>query len=473
MTKSIKTLATLSLICSAVVGNTQNIGINSTGATPDPSAMLDIVSTDKGILIPRVSSGQRTSISSPATGLMVYDTTTGSFWYFNGTVWVENTNENTDNDGIYGGDGTTPSGTDVTITDYINWDANTLYMDGTNNRIGIKNVTPSYDLDITGSSRTTVNHYFGTSGAFLSGGNQGGSIELGPTNSGGGEVPFIDFHYGIGAAEDYNFRLINIGNDRLDFTNTLGTTMTVNGSNVGIGTTGPSQKLHVVGNELVSGDIYVSAANYSGLHYGSTGLYGSAASYSFDAGNTGLVIEGTNNGSESGGIFMNGNTMVLWSPGDNDILKIMDEDAMGTSQVTVQSDGDLKMEGNNSIIMPNNIVYSQTTTDIGAGSSYVTLRSATITVEAGQKVLIMAWANMDHDDEEVIYFQLLRGATQLGEIVTFEEDDQTGSWTDDFVGQYTWVDEPAAGTYTYYINFRGDDGSGLTAYRSSLVLIKF
>lgn len=62
------------------------IGIGT--PTPDPSSMLDITSITKGLLMPRLTTGQRTAIVSPATGLQVYDTTTNSFWYFNGTIWV-------------------------------------------------------------------------------------------------------------------------------------------------------------------------------------------------------------------------------------------------------------------------------------------------------------------------------------------------------------------------------------------------
>lgn len=56
--------------------------------TPDNSAMLDIQSNAKGVLIPRLTEAQRTGISGPATGLLVFDTTHGSFWYFS-TVWTE------------------------------------------------------------------------------------------------------------------------------------------------------------------------------------------------------------------------------------------------------------------------------------------------------------------------------------------------------------------------------------------------
>lgn len=65
----------------------QNIAINGTGALPDGSAMLDITSTSKGMLIPRMTTAQRTAIVSPATGLLVYDTSLQTFYYFDGTAW--------------------------------------------------------------------------------------------------------------------------------------------------------------------------------------------------------------------------------------------------------------------------------------------------------------------------------------------------------------------------------------------------
>jgi hypothetical protein len=69
----------------------QNIAINSDGSNPDASAMLDVSSTSKGMLIPRMTSAQRTSIGSPANSLLVFDTSTASFWYYDAdaTSWSE------------------------------------------------------------------------------------------------------------------------------------------------------------------------------------------------------------------------------------------------------------------------------------------------------------------------------------------------------------------------------------------------
>ena len=74
----------------------QNVGINSDGSSPDASAMLDIKSTDKGLLIPRVAltnTSLASPITSPATSLLVYNTaTTGDvtpgYYYWNGNQWV-------------------------------------------------------------------------------------------------------------------------------------------------------------------------------------------------------------------------------------------------------------------------------------------------------------------------------------------------------------------------------------------------
>lgn len=55
----------------------QNVAINTTGNNPDVSAMLDVVSSSKGLLIPRVSLTavtDNTTVPSPATSLLVYNT---------------------------------------------------------------------------------------------------------------------------------------------------------------------------------------------------------------------------------------------------------------------------------------------------------------------------------------------------------------------------------------------------------------
>jgi hypothetical protein len=75
----------LLLFAAAQLTNAQTVGIGTT--TPNASAQLDVTSTTRGLLIPRMTSAQRLAITTPAAGLMVYETSTASFWFYNGTVW--------------------------------------------------------------------------------------------------------------------------------------------------------------------------------------------------------------------------------------------------------------------------------------------------------------------------------------------------------------------------------------------------
>jgi hypothetical protein len=80
--QKIYTLLTVLLFSFSVTA--QNIGIGTN--TPNSNAMLDIQSSNKGVLVPRMDSVQRKNI--PGTkGLLVYDSTYQSFWYNNGTAW--------------------------------------------------------------------------------------------------------------------------------------------------------------------------------------------------------------------------------------------------------------------------------------------------------------------------------------------------------------------------------------------------
>lgn len=79
----------------SATGATTNYGLLVTAgrigfgtATPNASALLDLTSTTQGLLVPRMTSGQRTGISSPANGLIVYDTTTSQYWGYVSGVWT-------------------------------------------------------------------------------------------------------------------------------------------------------------------------------------------------------------------------------------------------------------------------------------------------------------------------------------------------------------------------------------------------
>ena len=199
------------LLCLFIRTNAQQgVAINNNGNPAHNSAMLDVSSTDKGILVPRMTTVQRNSIATPATGLMVYDTDFNQFWYWNGTTWVCAIGPSgptgatgaigatgaTGNNGTPGLTGTTGApgvtgatgltgatgatgATGITGTtgplvagtlgqtlrhDGSTWIANSfLYNNGTN--VGIGNASPVETLDILGNVRASGISYWGNSGS--------------------------------------------------------------------------------------------------------------------------------------------------------------------------------------------------------------------------------------------------------------------------------------------------------------------
>ncbi len=158
----------------------QSVGINT---TPTATAALDVSSTTKGMLVPRMTTTQRNniatanSVSVPATGLMVYDITLNGFYFYDGTAWT-----------AVGGGTTLPSQTGNA--------GKVLTTDGTNLSWGT-GVGASYEVyaTITTAQTTSVGSsltlpdaiYFGsnTSPAVLTGGNTFSNVSISGTGTGG------------------------------------------------------------------------------------------------------------------------------------------------------------------------------------------------------------------------------------------------------------------------------------------------
>jgi hypothetical protein len=112
-----------------------------TGTTPamEASAIVDFSNiSNKGVLLPRLTTTQKNSIFSPVNGLIVYDTTLGAYSYYNGSVWqqfstggaqdfdeVLTVGNTTDNHAIFTASGDT--GTDI-------WPTNLSIYDTPNQR---------------------------------------------------------------------------------------------------------------------------------------------------------------------------------------------------------------------------------------------------------------------------------------------------------------------------------------------------
>jgi trimeric autotransporter adhesin len=82
---------TLGLLAVFIAPAQNSVGINNDGTAPVASAMLHIKSTTKGLLMPRMTTAERNAIVTPANGLMVFDTDTRTFWYYNNlsNSWVQ------------------------------------------------------------------------------------------------------------------------------------------------------------------------------------------------------------------------------------------------------------------------------------------------------------------------------------------------------------------------------------------------
>jgi len=198
------------------------VSINNTSAVANASSMLDITSTTKGILIPRMTTAQKNAIVTPATGLMVYDTNLQGFWFYNGTAW-----SNVNGNGV--GD--------------WNVNGNDIYNNNSGNvGIGTSNPATRFSVD--------------------------SSIMVDQANSNQGFLDKSSLYFGsdkkVGIVR--SFLTGSSGRNGLGFfTNNL-RRMTIDSTGqVGIGTINPLQTLHVNGNSYFVGNMGIgnSTPNYA------------------------------------------------------------------------------------------------------------------------------------------------------------------------------------------------------------------
>ncbi|HWB64095.1 MAG TPA: hypothetical protein VG603_11330 [Chitinophagales bacterium] len=223
-------LFALCLLAGAFVHAQNNIGIGT--PTPDPKALLDLTANDKGVLVPRLTTTQRMAIAAPIpTGLLVFDSDLGCFYYYyNNWVPLCQSTGVTGPTGPTGSIGVTgPAGT-----------TGTTGVTGANGNTGATG--PIGNTGATGP--TGVTGATGTTGNTGSTGPTGVGI-TGPTGSTGPTGPSGVILCG-GATTNYIAKFTSP-------TTLCNSIIYDDGTNAGVGTATPAEKLTVNGNVEIDG----------------------------------------------------------------------------------------------------------------------------------------------------------------------------------------------------------------------------
>ncbi len=233
----------------------QNIGINANGATPNTSAMLDIdvsgiAGTKRGLLIPRMTTVQRNAIVTPATSLLVFNTTTNQFEYFDGAIWRALLSS--------AAAGWTLTGNTIAATDFIGTLNNQPLVFRVNNqpagRLEFTNQNSFFGSN-TGVTNTGIGNTFIGAAAGNANSSGGGNTFIGAAtgqfNTNGTENTVLGFSANVSNGVQ---KATAIGaNALVTQSNSLVLGgVGANAVNVGIGTTAPTQPLDVIGKARVT-----------------------------------------------------------------------------------------------------------------------------------------------------------------------------------------------------------------------------
>jgi hypothetical protein len=230
----------------------QNVGIGTN--TPHPTALLELYSTSKGLLIPRMTQAERDAISSPATGLLIYQTdNTPGFYYWNGTAWIPLLSSSSGS-GLFW----SLTGNSITGTEFLGTTNAQPLVIRTNNTERIR-VTAGGNVGVgTTNPQARLHVEDGEIWLFNNGNNTRFVIGDNPTTGQYGWLQWdsnldlfrIDHSSAPGDGLKLNGNFVSIGNLPVDqpLKVGLGTNeymrVTTTG-NVGIGTTSPSERLDV------------------------------------------------------------------------------------------------------------------------------------------------------------------------------------------------------------------------------------
>jgi hypothetical protein len=263
----------LFLLLAAVIHQsaiTQSVGIGTT--TPDASAQLDVSSTTKGFLIPRMTTAQRNAIVSPSVGLTVYDLNNQKSWIFTGVVWVEaNSNWITNGASIYNKNGgfVGISAGPFTPEERLHVsNGNILIGGGSNPMLRFKaGVTDIGFVQAFGSDIRIGVATANTAGkvALMAQGENRVYVHGNTTNT--STMEFHQDNNHVGSLTANSSGDISIATTAVDGLVRINSELYINSTQnrVGIGTTLPTERLQVAGNTLISNGGILSVSKTSGL----------------------------------------------------------------------------------------------------------------------------------------------------------------------------------------------------------------
>jgi len=272
-----------------IMGINSKVGIGT--ATPASSAILDISSTTRGFLPPRMTEAQREAIDLPETGLLVYQTNgTAGLYFHNGEEWLLVNEPQTETDPVFDA---SPAN-DITNQNITNWDdafewgdhAVAGYLTDYTETDPVFESSAAYNIEA--GDITNWNTAFGWGNhalaGYLTGYTEtdplyGVSVAAGITN---GNITNWNTAYGWGQSWALGGNAgTNPANQFLGTTDNAGLAFRTNNTaqmritptgNIGIGTDDPSQKLDVRGNIIIatstgSADFYEINANRGRLKF--------------------------------------------------------------------------------------------------------------------------------------------------------------------------------------------------------------
>lgn len=235
--------------------NAQNVAINSSGAAAATSAMLDVSSTNSGVLIPRVAltaTNTAGPITAPATSLMVYNTAIAGtspnnvipgYYYWDGAAWNRVATGNGSGWLTLGNAGTSAATNFIGTTDAIDWVVRTNNTERMRvlsaGNVGIGIAAATQRLDVQGGNARINNAFIGDVGHGAGWGGIAHSLQANTTG------------YAMISSGDGNFTLINKANTGAGYigfrVGNLDHAVITNAGNMGIGTIAPGVKLDVYG----------------------------------------------------------------------------------------------------------------------------------------------------------------------------------------------------------------------------------